>query len=218
MKTNLCVLIVFLSICSSAWGETISPDELLPCGKPACDLVAKKIEPINLPPINNGLAIDVENWLRVTIPVPERIIPDSHAVTAIYPGKKAIVIETQTIPEDLRVAARTLTDNQFPEIIFLKTTKDQEPESPADKTIWRAGLIMKDADLSIGLNNARYFSNDDLTVYFSTHTKVFSGSAHITDVTHKSGFLRISAVNIEESVFKQIIANVAVIVPKHSRK
>jgi hypothetical protein len=137
-----------------------------------------------------------------------KIISSKGEIILYYKDGQRLLVAVDSGPDVGEL--KDVSVNQFPQIVFTKTSKDEEPESHSDRFFWKVALYQKSAFFNQA-NEISYAENDGVSYFLSDSNELgFSGSAMVSAKSVKDIFLRIKAMNMEYGKFKKIVSNVVV--------
>ncbi len=205
---------IFIFLLLLITGSAVSSnDELidlskLSCDTPACDMVAKMGDYI-AHKLNHSITLNTDEFsLKAPDEPLSKIISSEGEIILYYKDGQRLLIAEDSGPEvgDLK----DVSVNQFPQIVFTKTTKDKEPESHSDRFFWKVALYQKPAFFNQA-SEVNYAERDGVSYFLSDSNELgFSGSAMVSANNVKDKFLRIRAMNMQYAKFQKIVASVIV--------
>ncbi|MCU7844603.1 MAG: hypothetical protein KZQ93_12265 [Candidatus Thiodiazotropha sp. (ex Monitilora ramsayi)] len=201
------LLLIFSVAAVLSSDEPVDLSKLI-CDTPACDMVAE---------MGDYEAYKLEHTIKLktdafSLQVPDeplnKIIALEDEIILFYKDGQRLLIAEDSGPDVGEL--KNVKVNQFPQIVFTKTTKDEEPESHSDRFFWKVALYQKPAFFNQA-SEVSYAEKDGVSYFLSNSNELgFSGSAMVSAENVKDRFLRIKAMNMEYGKFRKIASNVVV--------
>lgn len=176
---------------------------VLDCKGPACTQVATEAK---LPTSTmDGMVIQLDYFALNIPPNPKRIIWVWDGIVADYGNGKSIIVGEIKLPE---FKGSNYHANYYPKIIFMHTSKDNEPVEYADRYFWKSAIYSKDSYFDESAT-VTYSTRDDLTFYISNSKKhEFDGTSFVTHQNIKDRYFQIDAKGFDYDYFKKVVSTV----------
>jgi hypothetical protein len=180
--------------------------DALPCSNPACNRVAERIEYKYVKPVSSVTLKTGHFSIEIPDKPIAKIVSSKEDLMILYRDDQLLYISETSGPKIANLEPDLAY--QYPEIVFLKTTKDTVPEADKAKLFWKTALASKQFYFQ-GASEVFYSENRDLTYYLSnTHELGFSARAMVSSSRYKHLFLIIEAKQVGFDTFKQIVSSV----------
>jgi len=190
----------------TVFGESVSDDSMMACTNPSCDRLAETVSYIKDKP-KHSITLKTSHF---SIEVPdksiEKISYSNDDIIIQYKDNEILYVSESKEPDIKNLNPDLII--RYPEIVFLKTTKNVMPEEDSESLLWKIALASKQFYFSDS-SEVIYAQNNPLAYYITNSAALgFSGRAMVTNTKFKDRYLVIDAKQMNFNTFKKIVLSI----------
>jgi len=204
--SKLLVILMLLSGAGTLFGEDADDLSVLNCDEPACDKIAESVDYQYDKPVKSFTLKTDHFSIEVPDKPIEKIVTSKEDLIILYQDNHVLYFAENKGPPIENLNPDFVY--RYPEIVFLKTNKDSEPEDHNEKFFWKIALGAKPLYFNEA-TKVTYVENGDLTYYLSNTSELgFSARAMVSNSKYKNLFLVIEAKEVDFNTFKQVVSSI----------